>query len=227
MRELAQEKRRYGCRRLHSILRREGLVQNHKRTERIYRQEGLSIRTKKRKKMTGILRLELPKAERVNHIWGLDFASDSLWNARRFRCLCVLDVFSREALPIKVDTSIPGTSVVKHLERLKETKGLPEMIVVDNGPELTSKAFDEWASRNGVKICYIRPGKPIENAYTESFIGRFRDECLNEHWFMSLNDARDRIEEWRLDYNRNRPHSSLNMLSPMEFLRKEVLAEVA
>ena len=224
---MAEEKRRYGCRRLHVLVRKEGLVVNHKRTERLYKLENLSIRTKRRKKIAGIMRLELPQPERVNHIWGMDFVSDSLWNARRFRCLCVLDLFAREAMPMKVDISITGKAVAEHLNRLKEVRGLPEMIVVDNGPELISKAFDEWAYRNKVKICYIRPGKPQENAYTESFIGKLRDECLNEHWFKSLDDAREIIEKWRIEYNEKRPHSSLNMMSPKEYLGQKELAKVA
>lgn len=223
LKELAQVKRRYGCRRLHFLLRKEGLVKNHKRTERLYRAENLSIRTKKRKKIAGMLRLVLPKPEATNQIWVMDFISDSLWNGRRFRCLTIVDQYSRECLEIKVDTSISGRMIVEILNRLKDCRGLPGIIVVDNGPEFTSRAIDEWAYRNGVKISYIRPGKPIENAYAESFQGRLRDECLNEHWFLNLEDAKTKIENWRWEYNHDRPHSGLKMLSPMEFVEQEKL----
>lgn len=227
LRELAQEKRRYGCNRLHVLLRKEGLVINHKKTERLYRLENLSLRKKRRKKLVASMRIELPKPEKVNQIWGIDFAGDQLDNGRRFRSLCVIDQFSRECPAIKADTSIPGVVVVKLLDYLKEVRGLPKIIVCDNGPEFTSRVFWEWAERNNVKISYIRPGKPIENAYTESFIGKFRDECLNENVFRNLQDARDKIERYRNDYNHNRPHRALQMLSPMEFLRKEDLKEAA
>lgn len=222
MKAIAQEKRRYGCRRLHVLLRKEGLVMNHKRTERLYRQEGLSIRTKKRKKLSSTLRLILPVAERTNQIWAMDFVSDTLNNGRKFRCLNVVDVFSRESLEIVADTSLSGQRVSRQLEWLKQKRGLPQIIMVDNGPEFTSKALDLWASQNNVKLSYIRPGKPVENAYIESFNGRFRDECLNEHLFIDLNDARDKIETWRIDYNTKRPHSGLGMLTPEEFANKEV-----
>jgi putative transposase len=222
LKELAQEKRRYGCRRLHVLIKKEGLVINHKRTERIYRLESLSIRTKKRKKISGALRLVLPKAERTNQIWAMDFVSDALCNGRKFRCLAIIDLYSRECLKTVVDTSISGKVVVRYLERLRETRGLPDIIVTDNGPEFTSKALDSWASQSKVKLSYIRPGKPIENAYIESFNGRLRDECLNENWFVSLEDARDKIESWRIDYNTKRPHTSLGNLTPEEFAGKEV-----
>jgi putative transposase len=223
LKDLAREKRRYGCRRLHVLLRKEGLVVNHKRTERLYRLEGLSIRTKKRKKLAGALRLVLPKPTRVDQIWAMDFVSDSLHNGRRFRCLNIVDVYSRESLTIVVDTSISGIMVTQYLDRLKDSRGLPEIIVTDNGPEFISKALDEWAYRNKVRLSYIRPGKPMENAFVESFNGRFRDECLNEHWFLNMQDARNRIELWRNEYNTERPHSSLGMCTPEEFAQKEVV----
>jgi putative transposase len=220
LKEVAEQRRRFGCHRLHVILKREGLVINHKRTERIYREEGLSLRLKKRKK-TAMIRVKLPEPERVNQRWSMDFVSDSLCTGRRFRVLAILDDFSRECLIIEVDTSIGGTRVVSVLERLAELRGLPEVITVDNGPEFAGKLLDEWAYRRGVKLNFIRPGKPVENAYAESFIGRLRDECLNENWFLTLEHARRIIEKWRIDYNTARPHSSLGNLTPEEFIRQE------
>jgi putative transposase len=215
--ELAQKKRRYGCRRLHELLRREGLVINHKKTERLYRQAGLSLRIKKRRKLSAALRLSLPTPSKLNQIWAMDFVSDSLANCRRFRCLNIIDLYTRECLKIVVDTSIGGVRVTKTLDMLKELRGLPETIITDNGSEFTSKAMGMWAQVNHVNIAFIRPGKPMENGFVESFNGRFRDECLNEQWFTSIKDAREKIEAWRDEYNLRRPHSSLGMKTPKEF----------
>ncbi len=223
MRELAKVKRRYGCRRLHALLRKEGLVVNHKRTERIYRQDGLSIRTKRRKKIAGALRLVLPIPTKSDQIWAMDFVTDSFHDGRKFRCLNIVDIYTRECLAIVVDTSISGDQVCKRLDWLKLIRGKPEVIVTDNGPEFTSKALDSWAYQNNVRLSYIRPGKPMENGYVESFNGRFRDECLNEHWFMNMDEAKDLIEKWRIEYNTARPHSALAMLTPEEFANKEVV----
>ena len=220
LKELAEQRRRFGCHRLHVVLKREGLVINHKKTERIYREENLSLRLKKRKKKTAMARVKLPEAERVNQRWSMDFVSDSLCTGRRFRALAVVDDFSRECLVIEVDTSISGVRVVNVLERLSELRGLPEVITVDNGPEFAGKALDEWAYRTGVKLNFIRPGKPVDNAYIESFNGKLRDECLNENWFVTLKDARETIEAWRIDYNEFRPHSALGDLSPQEYVNK-------
>ena len=218
MRKLAHQRRRFGCPRIHLLLRREGLAVNHKRTERIHREEGLSLRKRKRKKTAAMTRVILPAAERPNERWSMDFVTDSIVTGRRFRALVIVDDYSRECPAIEVDTSLGGCRVVQVLERLGETRGLPEVITLDNGPEFTGKALDEWAYSKGVKLNFIRPGKPIENAYAESFIGRLRDECLNENWFISLNDARDIIESWRIDYNDGRPHSSLGGLTPKEYV---------
>ena len=215
--ELAQRKRRYGCRRLHELLKREGLVINHKKTERLYRKAGLSLRIKKRRKLSAALRLSLPTPTKCNQIWAMDFVSDSLANCRRFRCLNIIDLYTRECLRIVVDTSINGARVTKTLDILKELRGLPEAIVTDNGSEFTSKAMSVWSQENSVCIAFIRPGKPMENGFVESFNGRFRDECLNEQWFTSLKDAREKIEAWRDEYNLRRPHSSLGMKTPQEF----------
>ena len=218
MRELAHQRRRFGCPRIHLLLRREGLVVNHKRTERIYREEGLSLRKRKGKKTAAMTRVILRTAERPNERWSMDFVTDSIVTGRRFRALVIVDDYSRECPAIEVDTSLGGRRVVQVLERLAETRGLPEVITIDNGPEFAGKALDEWAYCKGVKLNFIRPGKPIENAYAESFIGRLRDECLNENWFISLKDARDIIESWRIDYNNGRPHSSLGGLTPKEYV---------
>ena len=223
IRELAHQRRRFGSPRIHLMLRREGLVINHKRTERIYREEGLSLRKRKRKKVTTQTRLSLPEAVlgSFTSTWLLtlvmDFVTDSIVTGRRFRGLTIVDDFTRECPVIEVDTSLGGARVVKVLDRIAETRGLPGTITIDNGPEFTSRALDEWAYRKGVKLHFIRPGKPVENAFAESFIGRLRDECLNENWFISLKHARDVIETWRLDYNKARPHTSLGGLTPMEY----------
>lgn len=218
IRELANQRRRFGCPRIHILLRRERLVINHKRTERIYREEGLSLRKRRRKKTAARTRVILPVPERTNERWSMDFVTDSMVTGRRFRALVIVDNYSRECPAIEVDTSLGGFRVVSVLERLRETRGLPEVITIDNGPEFAGRALDEWAYSRGVKLNFIRPGKPIENAFAESFIGRLRDECLNENWFMSLKHARDIIENWRIDYNEDRPHGSLGGLSPNEFV---------
>ncbi|WP_155518461.1 IS3 family transposase, partial [Ralstonia solanacearum] len=152
-----------------------------------------------------------------NQSWSMDFVSDGLAYGRRFRCLNVVDDYTRECLVIEVDTSLPGLRVKQVLERLKEMRGLPASITVDNGPEFAGKVLDAWAYEAGVTLSFIRPGKPVENAYIESFNGRFRDECLNEHWFVSMRHARQLIEEWRIEYNTERPHSSLGYLTPVQF----------
>jgi len=217
LRELAGERKRFGSPRLHIMLKREGLVVNHKRTERIYREEGLALRRKRRRKGAAGLRVVMPSPQRPNERWSMDFVADSIVTGRRFRALAIVDDYSRECPAIEVDTSLGGARVVSVLERLEELRGLPEVITMDNGPEFAGRALDEWAYRKGVKLNFIRPGKPIENAYAESFIGRLRDECLNENWFMSLRHARDTIENWRRDYNEVRPHSSLKGSTPKEY----------
>ena len=218
--ELAGERRRFGYRRLHILLRRDGLSVNHKAVHRIYREEGLQVRKRKRKRIGPADRQPIELPERINERWSMDFVSDVLSNGRRVRTLNIVDDFSRECPVIEVDTSLTGMRVVRVLERLSQTRKLPKAIVVDNGPELISKALDEWAYRNGVRLHFIEPGKPVQNAFVESFNGKFRDECLNEHWFTSLPDARRTIEEWRIDYNTCRPHSSLGYMTPIEYARK-------
>ena len=219
LKELAAERRRFGSPRLHTILRREGLVINHKRTERIYREEKLSLRIRKRRRKVSGLRVKMPQPRGINERWSMDFVSDSLCHGRKFRILTIVDDYSRESPAIEVDTSLSGLRVARVLDRLAQTRGLPGIITVDNGPEFAGKALDEWAYRNGVKLNFIRPGKPVENAFIESFNGRFRDECLNEHWFSNLQEAREIIESWRQDYNQFRPHSSLGNLTPLEYAK--------
>jgi putative transposase len=217
LRQLAESRRKFGAPRLHVLLRREGFFINHKRTERLYREEGLSLRLKRRRKRGSHLRVVLDTPERINQHWSMDFVADSLYNGRRLRVLTVVDDLSKECPVLEVDHSLTGQRITRVLERVALTRGLPEVITVDNGPEFICKALDSWAYTNGVKLRFIQPGKPTQNAYIESFNGKFRDECLNEHLFVSLDDAREKIENWRLDYNANRPHRSLKQLTPEEF----------
>ncbi len=222
LRELAEQRKRFGSPRLHILLKREGLVINHKRTERLYREEGLVLRKKRRRKGAAGARIVIPSPQRTNERWSMDFVTDSIITGRRFRALAIVDDYSRECPAIEVDTSLGGRRVVGVLEKLAEIRGLPEVITIDNGPEFAGRVLDEWAYRNGVKLSFIRPGKPIDNAYIESFNGRFRDECLNTNWFLSLKHARDIIEDWRKDYNEVRPHSSLKGATPKEYAETTV-----
>jgi putative transposase len=215
--EIAAAKRRYGYRRIYVRLRREGWEVNRKRVYRLYREAGLAVRRRKRKRIGVFERKPLPKPLAANVSWSMDFVADGLIGGRRLRCLTVVDDCTRECLAIEVDTSIPGVRVQAVLERLGDTRGLPQSITVDNGPEFDGKVLDQWSYRTGVWLAFIRPGKPNENAYIESFNGRFRDECLNEHWFISLGHARAIIEAWRIEYNTERPHSSLGDRTPQEF----------
>jgi putative transposase len=215
--ELAGEKRRYGYRRIHVLLRREGWRVNRKRTYRVYREAGLAVRRRKRKRIGPFERKPLPKPSAVNRSWSMDFVADGLVDGRKLRCLTIVDDYSRECLEIEVDTSINGRRVARVLERLGDLRGLPLSITVDHGPEFAGQVLDAWAYERGVRLSFIRPGKPVENAYIESFNGRFRDECLNEHWFLTMAHARRVIESWRIEYNTERPHSSLGDLTPEQF----------
>lgn len=215
--ELAVQKRRYGYRRLHVLLRREGWEINCKRTYRVYHEAGLMVRKRKRKRIAGVERQVKAPALAPNESWSMDFVSDGLVDGRRLRCLNIVDDFTKQCLAIEVDTSLPGRRVVNVLERLAESRGLPKSITIDNGPEFAGKALDEWAYSQGLHLHFIQPGKPQQNAYIESFNGKFRDECLNEHWFVSMRHARQVIEEWRQEYNDQRPHSSLGYLTPNRF----------
>lgn len=215
--EIAATKRRYGYRRVHVLLRREGWKINHKRTHRLYREAGLQVRKRARKRIVHGERTPLQKARRPNESWSMDFVSDALASGRRIRCLTLVDNFTKESLAIVADTSIIGLRVARELDRVIAARGAPKAISVDNGPEFAGRVLDEWAYTRGVSLRFIRPGRPVENAYIESFNGKFRDECLNEHWFASLAEARVMIEAWRLEYNLERPHSSLGNIPPAEF----------
>ncbi len=217
IKELAAERRRFGYRRIHILLRREGWPVNHKAVQRIYIEEGLQVRMRKRKRIARTDRQPMAAPRAVNERWSMDFQHDMLATKQRFRTLNIVDDFSRECLTIEADTSLSGVRVARALDRLAETRGLPRVIVLDNGPEMISKALDEWAYRNNVRLQFIEPGKPTQNAFIESFNGRFRDECLNDHWFRNLDDARRIIAAWRVDYNATRPHSALGYMTPKEF----------
>jgi putative transposase len=223
LRELAGERPRFGYRRLYRMLRREKengrakWVVNHKRVYRLYREEGLAMRQRKGKRFRAEARVPLVLPMRANQMWTMDFTRDSLASGRKFRTLNLMDGYTREALWIEVDTSLPGLRVVQVLERVAQERGLPEAIQVDNGPEFISRVVDQWAYAHGVALHFIDPGKPVQNAFIESFNGKFRDECLNQSWHTSLEDARQIIEAWRKDYNTVRPHSSLGYRTPEEY----------
>ena len=225
--EIAAAKRRYGYRRVHVLLRREGWQINHKRTHRLYREAGLQVRRRARKRIVHGERTPLAKARGPNESWSMDFVADALSSGRRIRCLTVVDDFTKECLATVVDTSITGLRVALELDRVIEGRCAPRSISVDNGPEFAGRVLDEWAYRNAINLRFIRPGKPVENAYIESFNGRFRDECLNEHWFESLAEARVMIDAWRLDYNHVRPHSSIGNETPAMFAAAWKLAHGA
>ena len=216
LRALAEERPRFGYRRLLVMLRREGFGVNHKRVFRLYSLEGLKLRRKKRKRVSRA-RL-VPQVPAVpNHRWSLDFTSDQLADGRRFRTLNVVDDCTREALAIEPGTSLPGSFVVRVLEQIAEGRGYPKSLVTDNGPEFIGRALDSWAYQHGVRLDFIQPGKPTQNAFVESFNGKFRDECLDQHWFVSLRHARAEIALWRQDYNQVRAHSALANLAPARY----------
>jgi len=220
--ELAKERPRFGYRRLGVLLWREGLVANHKKVYRLYKKDNLALRRKNRKRLAAASRVPLPQPAKPNQVWAMDFVHDTLVDGRKFRTLNIVDVYTRECRAIEVDTSLGGQRVVGVLERLREEHGAPERLMMDNGPEFTGKALDAWAYSQKVGLEFIRPGKPMENGYIESFNGKFRDECLNSHWFMSMENARQLIEGWRVDYNEARPHSSLGHLTPADFARRSI-----
>ena len=218
LRDLASSRVSYGYRRLHILLQREGWQVNHKRVYRLYRKEGLQMRPKKpRRHVTACRRMERVAAAGPNDGWSMDFMHDELFDGRRIRLLTIVDNFTRESLAIEVGDHIGGHPVVEILMHLGEERGLPRTIRVDNGPEFISKQLDQWAYLNGVQLDFCRPGKPTDNGLIEAFNGRLRQECLNESWFLPLEDAREKIETWRLDYNRERPHSALGNLAPLEY----------
>jgi putative transposase len=199
---------------VHVLLRREGWRVNHQRVYRLYRREGLSLRLKPRRKRPSHLRVVTPTAHAPNEHWSLDFIADSLSDGRRFRAFTVVDHMTRESPAIEVDGSLSGQRVVMMLERLACTHGLPKVLWVENGPEFTSKALDEWAHRRGVKLAFSRPGTPTDHPFIEAFTARFREEGLNQHWFISMQEAQTTREAWRGEYNTERPHTALHNLTP-------------
>jgi len=217
LRDLAGARVRYGYRRLHVLLQREGWRVNHKRIYRLYREEGLGIRVKRRRKRVSLPRVAPPPPTRPLERWSLDFLADSLADGTRFRVLTIVDNVSRVSPAIEVATSLTGARVVEVLERLRRTVGTPARIAIDNGPEFISKALDAWAYRHGVWLEFSRPGKPTDNAFAESFNGHFRAECLGQHWFESVEEAQQTIERWRIEYNTERPHRSLRQQTPGAF----------
>lgn len=217
---LATQRPRWGCPRLHLLLRREGWPINHKRTERLYRLAGLALRRRRRRQRAVGVRLTRVAPQAVNQAWSMDFVHDRLGSGHRFRCLTLVDDYSRECPAIDVATSLRGLRVVQVLDRLAATRGLPQTITVDNGPEFAGTVLDGWAYRRGVQLRFIEPGKPVQNAYIESFNGKFREECLSSHWFTTVPEAQSVIERWRHDYNTERPHSALGGLTPQEFVQQ-------
>ena len=219
LKELAAKRMRFGYRRLTAMLVREGMAVNHKRVYRLYCEEGLAMRIRQRRRIHWNGAITSPAAAKPNERWSMDFVSDCVSTGKVIRMLTVVDDCTRECPAIEVDTSLGGLRVGRVLERIASERGLPEAIVVDNGPEFRGRALAAWSEQRGVRLEFIQPGKPVQNAYVESFNGRLRDECLNANWFTSLSDARRKIESWRQDYNQQRPHSSLKYLSPSEFAR--------
>ncbi len=193
---------------------------NHKRVYRLYQEEGLAMRRRKRKRFRAEARVPLALPKAANEVWTMDYTHDELASGGKFRTLNLMDGYTREALAIEVDTSLPGLRVVRVLERLRERRGTPTAIQVDNGTEFTSRVVDQWAHQHGVALHFIERGKPTQNAFIESFNGKFRDECLNQNWFTDLADARRIIEAWRVDYNTVRPHSALGYQTPVEFAHR-------
>jgi len=215
LRELATANPGWGAPLLISRLRQEGVTDNHKRIRRLYRLEGLIMRRQRRKRVA-VPRTPLPPTAAPNELWAMDFVRDTLASGRVFRALTLVDTCTRECLRIEVDVSLSGERVVRVLEQLRVTRGLPARISCDNGPEFRSRALDAWAYQHHVLLHFIQPGKPVQNAYIESFNGRLRQECLNQHWFLSLSDARRTIEQWRIAYNTARPHRGLAGRTPLE-----------
>ncbi len=219
--ELGREKPRYGYRRLHILLKRDperedGERINHKRVQRVYRDLGLSVRRTRRKRLQRMLRPKLVLTA-ANQEWAIDFASDVAANGQRLRIFTAVDSFTRECLALEVDTSLPSRRVTRVLARIIAVRGAPVAIRSDNGPEMSSRHFLAWCIEKRIDAIHIQPGKPTQNAHVESFHGRLRDECLNVSWFWNLFDARSKIGAWRIEYNRERPHSALGYLTPEEF----------
>ena len=219
LRELAAQYPRYGYLMLHGLLKAEGLVINRKRTYRLYTEERLQVRTKKRKKLQRP-RLPIIVPAGINERWSMDFVSDQLSWGRRFRILNIVDDFSREMVGQLVCVSISGARVARFITELGETRQLPKSIVCDNGTEFTSKAMFFWSKESQVKLNFIQPGKPTQNAFIESLNGKFRNECLNQHWFRTIEEAKHEIDTWREHYNNVRPHSALDYMTPAAYAER-------
>ena len=218
LRDLARARPNWGYRRLGLLLRREGWAVNHKLVFRLYREEGLGLRRHRpRRRVTAVRRQMLPRPQRRDESWSLDFMSDQLYSGRPIRVLTIVDNYSRESLALRVGFRLTGDDVVEVLNGVIRERGMPASLRVDNGPEFTSKVLDQWAYWNGVELDFIRPGKPTDNAIMEALNSRLRQERLNEHWFLSVADAQECVEEWRRDYNEERPHSSLGNMTPEAF----------
>jgi putative transposase len=213
LKALGEQYPRYGYLVLHGMLRNEGLVENRKRTYRLYTALGMQVRTRRRKKLIRP-RVPMPVPNAPNERWSMDFVHDQLADGRRFRVPCIVDDYSRVCVGQLIDLSISGARMVRFLRQLAQTRGLPKTLVIDNGPEMTSKAMFFWSRETGVKLHFIQPGKPTQNAFVESFNARFRDSCLNLQWFKDLSDAKRIIHDWQGHYNHVRPHSSLNYRPP-------------
>jgi putative transposase len=223
LRDLAAERHRFGYRRLWSLLRREGYLVNRKRVERLYREEGLTLpRCDGKRPKRQRCHPSLGASVRIDQRWAMDFIVDSLTTGRRLRLLTVEDTFSRECLAIEADVALSGQRVVQVLARLAAQHRCPQTITVDNGPEFICKAVAQWATERHVHLHFIRPGTPTDNPYIESFHGRLRAECLNEHLFHSVADAQEKLDRWRQDYNTARPHSALNYRTPTEFRESQL-----
>jgi putative transposase len=219
LRELAASRVRFGNRRLTVILRREGWRVNPKRVYRLYTEDGLTVRTKVRKQLARRSRVLTPTATRPNQKWSMDFLSGKLLDGRWFRVLTVIDQFTRECLALVADSALNGQRVALALSQVVGERGPPQSITADNGSEFAGRAMDAWSYQCGVQLEFIRPGKPVDNSYIESFNGRLCDECLNVETFFDLHDVREKLSRWRLDYNQVRPHSALADRSPEEFVR--------
>jgi putative transposase len=217
LRELATQYPRYGYRMLTDKLRQEGRRANHKRVYRVYCEEGLQLPKRRRKRIRSAKRVPLAPATRLNERWSMDFMLDMLADGRRFRVLTVMDEFSRECLALDAAVSIPGMRVTRVLDAIASKRGYPQIISSDNGPEFTGRAMDQWASRHGVRLHFIQPGKPTQNAFIESLNGTFRAECLSADWFTDLVDARIKVRRWQREYNERRPHSKIGRVPPAVF----------
>jgi putative transposase len=220
VRQIARERPRWGRRYIQDRLRREGFRINHKKTERLYREEGVSLRLRKRGKIPRVYRMPLAAPTRPNQQWSMDFTHGQWCSGRRVKVFTLGDDDTQELLALEVDTSISGAMVAEFLERVAHERGYPAVVRLDNGPEFTGKALGIWATQHQVRFDFIDPGKPMQNAFREGFQSRLRDECLNQQWFISIPDAKRMLAEYREHYNTHRPHSTLKYLTPREFAQK-------